>query len=32
MSQGAWVILEDPPFGARQVHDLLGWNLHGVRS
>lgn len=26
------VILEDPPFGARQVYDLLGRILHGVPS
>ncbi|MGH2373493.1 MAG: antitoxin Xre/MbcA/ParS toxin-binding domain-containing protein [bacterium] len=26
------VMLEDPPFGARQVYDLLGRILHGVPS
>lgn len=26
------VILEDPPFGARQVYDLLGRILHGLPS
>jgi uncharacterized protein (DUF2384 family) len=26
------VMLEDPPFGARQVYDLLGWILHGIPS
>jgi uncharacterized protein (DUF2384 family) len=26
------VILEDPPFGARRVYDLLGRVLHGIPS
>ncbi len=26
------VMLEDPPFGARQVYDLLGRILHGIPS
>ena len=26
------VLLEDPPFGARQVYDLLGRILHGIPS
>ncbi len=26
------VMLEDPPFGARQVYDLLGRVLHGIPS
>jgi len=26
------VMLEDPPFGARQIYDLLGRILHGIPS
>jgi len=26
------ILLEDPPFGARQVYDLLGRILHGIPS